>query len=46
MDRSLFPFETLTPNGIPQTDGDKAFDAEELPLTPPSLPALQVVTWG
>jgi tRNA 2-thiocytidine biosynthesis protein TtcA len=46
MDRSLFPFETLTPNGQAQADGDKAFDAEELPLTPPSLPALQVVTLG
>jgi tRNA 2-thiocytidine biosynthesis protein TtcA len=43
MDRSLFPFETLTPNGIPQDDGDKAFDAEELPITPRSLPALQVI---
>jgi tRNA 2-thiocytidine biosynthesis protein TtcA len=43
MDRSLFPFETLTPNGVPQADGDMAFDAEELPIAPPSLPALQVI---
>ncbi len=43
MDRSLFPFETLTPNGLPQDDGDKAFDAEDLPLRPPELPSVQVI---
>jgi len=36
MDRQLFPFETLVPTGVASEDGDKAFDADELPdtLTP------------
>jgi tRNA 2-thiocytidine biosynthesis protein TtcA len=44
MDRQLFPFETLVPNGVARDDGDKAFDHEELPLNPPSLPELQVIS--
>ena len=29
MDRQLFPFETLEPNGQPQPDGDKGFDVDD-----------------
>jgi tRNA 2-thiocytidine biosynthesis protein TtcA len=43
MDRQLFPFESIAPTGMPSTDGDLAFDHEDLPMQPPSLPAVQVV---
>ncbi|GAB4088129.1 tRNA 2-thiocytidine(32) synthetase TtcA [Hydrogenophaga soli] len=43
MDRQLFPFETIAPTGVASDEGDKAFDHEDLPLTPPSLPELQVI---
>ena len=33
--------------GVPQVDGDKAFDAEELPALPlHGLPALGAVQWS
>ncbi len=46
MDRALFPFETLVPTGVASEDGDKAFDAEDLPSTNAfaGLPPLQVIS--
>ncbi len=29
MDRNLYPFTTIRPNGVADADGDKAFDADE-----------------
>jgi tRNA 2-thiocytidine biosynthesis protein TtcA len=46
MDRKLFPFETLQPTGVASEDGDKAFDADDLPESTPTLaglPELQVI---
>ncbi len=37
MDRALFPFETLRASGVPDDNGDKAFDDE--PLATPSVTA-------
>ena len=42
MDRSQFDFANLQCNGMPNQDGDKAFDTEDLPS--PSLPGLSVIT--
>ena len=42
MDRQLFPFETLQTTGVPNDNGDTAFDDEPLPAMP-SLPAEQVI---
>ena len=48
MDRKLFPFETLVPDGQPQPDGDKGFDADDPPapsrLVGGPLQALQPLT--
>ncbi len=41
-DGTLFDFRTLTATGVPDADGDKAFDADDF-ATPPSLPGLSVV---
>ena len=35
MDRALFPFETLRASGVPDDNGDKAFDDEALPAQSP-----------
>lgn len=43
MDRQLFPFETLKTTGVADANGDTAFDEEELPLTPATLPGEQVI---
>jgi tRNA 2-thiocytidine biosynthesis protein TtcA len=46
MDRQLFPFETIAPTGVASDDGDKAFDAEDLPEPGDAfgkLPELQVI---
>jgi tRNA 2-thiocytidine biosynthesis protein TtcA len=37
MDRALFPFETLRASGVPDDNGDKAFDDEPV-ATPPAAP--------
>ena len=42
MDRSLHDFRNLKATGVPDADGDRAFDEEELPV-PSTLPGLQVV---
>jgi tRNA 2-thiocytidine biosynthesis protein TtcA len=42
MDSKLHDFKNLKTTGIPDENGDKAFDAEE--FTPAGLPGLQVVT--
>ena len=42
MDRQLFPFETLQTTGVPNEDGDTAFDEEPLPRAT-ALPAEQVI---
>jgi tRNA 2-thiocytidine biosynthesis protein TtcA len=45
MDGKLFDFKGVTSTGIEDDNGDKAFDAEELPTTPTlGVPGLQVVT--
>jgi tRNA 2-thiocytidine biosynthesis protein TtcA len=46
MDRALFPFETLVPTGVASEDGDKAFDAEDLPSANAfaGLPPLQILS--
>ncbi|WP_291144048.1 tRNA 2-thiocytidine(32) synthetase TtcA [Hydrogenophaga sp.] len=36
MDRSLFPFETLRATGVPDADGDKAFDDEPFTAATPT----------
>jgi len=36
MDRNLFPFATLQPTGVPDADGDRAFDADDV-RPPPTL---------
>ncbi len=46
MDRKLFPFETLVPTGVASEDGDKAFDADELPEhadVTSALPEVQII---
>ena len=45
MDGKLFDFKGVTSTGIEDDNGDKAFDAEELPTAPTlGVPGLQVVT--
>ena len=46
MDHSKFDFKAIQVTGVPDPDGDKAFDHEEKFPTTPSLPGLQVVTMG
>ncbi|MBV8621072.1 MAG: tRNA 2-thiocytidine(32) synthetase TtcA [Curvibacter sp.] len=41
MDGTLHDFKNLKPTGVPDDDGDKAFDEESFPS--PGLPGLQVV---
>lgn len=43
MDRQLFPFETLKTTGVADANGDTAFDEEELPLAPATLPGEQII---
>ena len=44
MDARLHDFKNLKTTGVPDENGDKAFDAEELPVTPlAGLPGLQLV---
>ncbi len=46
MDRKLFPFETLVPTGVASEDGDKAFDADDLPEPTDvvsALPEVQII---
>jgi tRNA 2-thiocytidine biosynthesis protein TtcA len=51
MDRNLHPFESLQASGLPNPDGDRAFDPDEsgcgpLPATASSPPAdSQAVRW-
>ena len=42
MDAKLHDFKNMLTTGVPDANGDKAFDAEE--FAPPQLPGLQVVT--
>ena len=47
MDTKRHDFKNIHTTGVPQPDGDKAFDAEELPALPlHSLPALGAVPWS
>ena len=43
MDSKLHDFKNLKTTGIPDENGDKAFDEEEFPTAVPSLPGLQVI---
>ncbi len=44
MDARLHDFKNLKTTGVPDDNGDKAFDAEELPTTPLStMPGLQLI---
>lgn len=43
MDRQLFPFESLKTTGVADENGDTAFDEEELPLPPATLPGEQII---
>ena len=46
MDTKRHDFKNIQTTGVPQADGDKAFDAEELPALPlHGLPALGAVQW-
>jgi tRNA 2-thiocytidine biosynthesis protein TtcA len=42
LDRALFPFQTLQPGGVPDADGDKAFDEDDddacAPVATPAAP--------
>jgi tRNA 2-thiocytidine biosynthesis protein TtcA len=42
LDTELFDFQNLKTTGMPDTDGDKAFDPESFAM--PSLPNIQTVT--
>jgi tRNA 2-thiocytidine biosynthesis protein TtcA len=44
MDHSKYDFKNIQVTGVPDADGDKAFDHEEDFPAAPSLPGLQVVT--
>ena len=46
MDHSKHDFKAIRPTGLPDAEGDKAFDEEEFPVAPPlsGLPGLAVVT--
>ena len=47
MDTKRHDFKNIHTTGVPQPDGDKAFDAEELPALPlHGLPALGAVQWS
>ena len=47
MDTKRHDFKNIHTTGVPQPDGDKAFDAEELPALPlHGLPALGAVPWS
>jgi tRNA 2-thiocytidine biosynthesis protein TtcA len=47
MDTQRHDFKNIQTTGVPQADGDKAFDAEELPTLPlHGLPALGAVQWS
>ena len=47
MDTQRHDFKNIQTTGVPQVDGDKAFDAEELPARPlHGLPALGAVQWS
>ena len=47
MDTQRHDFKNIQTTGVPQVDGDKAFDAEELPALPlHGLPALGAVQWS
>jgi tRNA 2-thiocytidine biosynthesis protein TtcA len=47
MDTKRHDFKNIHTTGVPQADGDKAFDAEELPALPlHGLPALGAVQWS
>jgi len=48
LDGALFDFQNVRATGVADAEGDKAFDAEELPAMPgPSgLPGVQVVQLG
>ena len=43
MDSKPHDFKNLKTTGIPDENGDKAFDEEEFPTAVPSLPGLQVI---
>src|SRR5690606_8338175 len=42
MDRTLFDFEGLAPTGVPDPDGDKAFDQEDTPAPSMDVSASQI----
>jgi tRNA 2-thiocytidine biosynthesis protein TtcA len=44
LDHNLFDFKGLVATGVPDENGDKAFDREELPM--PTLAGMQVVQLG
>ena len=47
MDTQRHDFKNIQTTGVPHVDGDKAFDAEELPARPlHGLPALGAVQWS
>ena len=47
MDTQRHDFKNIQTTGVPQVDGDKAFDAEELPALPlHGLPARGAVQWS
>ena len=47
MDTARHDFKNIQTTGLPQVDGDKAFDAEDLPALPlHGLPALGAVQWS
>jgi tRNA 2-thiocytidine biosynthesis protein TtcA len=47
MDTQRHDFKNIQTTGVPQADGDKAFDAEELPTLPlHGLPARGAVQWS
>ncbi len=45
MDRSLFPFTTLKPNGAPDAGGDKAFDDDDGGCATPAAVGPQALQW-
>jgi tRNA 2-thiocytidine biosynthesis protein TtcA len=45
MDRRLYPFTTLKTTGVADSDGDKAFDADDESACPPASPSRATVRW-
>ena len=44
-DRNLFPFETIQATGVPDPQGDRAFDPDDAPCAAPASPEVAPMKW-